>query len=394
MTIIAPTIDRFDETTVMRMLRKLIGWIKDDLIEQINNNDIASVDKTVDGMSFNIDLVKGDGTKIPVGQITLDDSDKNVSSGEFTFDTNNRKLSGTLVTGDGSEIEIPAVTIPAGTGGDVDDFVSGAFNYSDNQLTLTLNRESGTNPLVVPPVTIVSGGGGTGGNPYPTAISGTVSSTGQIQLSITMSEGSPLTGNIDMSYFASVEDLEEIQTQLTDITISTTVSQDSTNVIKVSNAVNGNSADLKLDLAIVGTDIILTAENGDGTQQAITKINYNDIIPKTKKLVTSGDITQFVTTSPTGITINKDFDMEVFYRYSTNNNFYSHKISFSKGTYNFGNYSERCVFGCISVDGDFSGIWANATKVTPYIKGSSTNVSIIYTEDVTLGVNNTYRLYA
>lgn len=276
MAIIAPTIDRFDETTVMRMLRKLIGWIKDDLIEQINNNDISSVDKIVDGMSFNIDLVKGDGTKIPVGQITLDDNDKNVTSGEFVFDTNNRELSGVLKTGDGSEIEIPAVTIPTGTGGDVDDFVSGVFNYSDNQLTLTLNRESGTNPLVVPPVTI-AGGGGTGGNPYPTAISGTVTSTGQIQLSITMNEGSPLTGNIDMSYFASADDLEEIQTQLTDITISTTVSQDSSNVIKVSNAVNGNSADLKLDLSIVGTDIILTAENSDGTQQAISKIAVGDI---------------------------------------------------------------------------------------------------------------------
>lgn len=276
MAIIAPTIDSFDESTVMRMLRKLIGWIKNDLIEQINNNDINSVDKTVDGMSFSIDLVKGDGTKIPIGQITLDDSDNNVASGEFTFDTNNRKLSGVLTTGNGSEIEIPAVTIPAGTS-DVDDFVSGSFKYSNNQLTLTLYRESGTNPLVVPPVTISGGGEPGTGNPYPTAISGTVTSTGEIQLSITMNEGSPLTGNIDMMYFASAEDLEDIQTQLTDIKISTTISQDSSNVIKVSNAVNGNSADLKLDLAIVGDEIVLTAENGDGTQQAVTKIAVGDI---------------------------------------------------------------------------------------------------------------------
>lgn len=45
----------------------------------------------------------------------------------------------------------------------------------------------------------------------------------------------------------------------------------------MTDTVNGNSADLKLDLAVVGTDIILTAENGDGTQQATSKIAVGDI---------------------------------------------------------------------------------------------------------------------
>ena len=100
---------------------------------------------------------------------------------------------------------------------------------------------------------------------------------------------------------------------------SQSVAQDSTNVIKVSNAVNGNSAYLKLDLAVVGTDIILTAENGDGTQQAISKINYSNIIPQTKKLITSGDISQFISRENNTVTINKDFDLECITAISSSN---------------------------------------------------------------------------
>lgn len=274
-----PTIDNFDESTILRMLRKLIGYLNGDFVtqinEQINNNDITAITGSSDGLSFTIELTKGDGTKIPMGTLDLTDND-NIASAMLEFDTNNRLLSGVLTKVGGTEIEIPAINIPAGEGGDTDPIVSGTFNYSDNQLTLTLNKQSGTNPIVVGPVNIVSGGGGTAG-PYPTGISGTVASNGDITLNVAMSEGSPLTGTINMSYFASAEALEDIQAQITAIKLVTTVSQDSTNVIKISNAINGNSADVKLDLSVVGTDIVLTAENSDGTQQAVSKIAVGDI---------------------------------------------------------------------------------------------------------------------
>ena len=48
-------------------------------------------------------------------------------------------------------------------------------------------------------------------------------------------------------------------------------------MIGVLDVVNNKDADLKLDLSIVGDEIVLTAENGDSTQQAVTKIAVGDI---------------------------------------------------------------------------------------------------------------------
>lgn len=268
MAIIAPTIDEFDEPTVMLIIRNLVKWIQTDLVPQINANDIVSATQTSDGLSFEINLIKGDGTQIPVGKITLEDED-NIASGSFHFDNETRMLSGTLLKEDGTPINIPAVEIPEGSGTQVDYGIQSIqFTYQGNNLSCVITQNDGTQ--TTSNNVVIAGGGGTGGNPYPTAISGTVGEDGNITLSMTMSEGNPVTATINMSYFASAEDLEDIQTQLTAIKISTTVSQDSSNVIKVSNAVNGNNADFTLDLSAVDGEIILTAE--DGINQAKTKI--------------------------------------------------------------------------------------------------------------------------
>ena len=271
MAIIAPTIDEFDEPTVMLIIRNLVKWIKTDLVPQINANDIVSATQTSDGLSFEINLIKGDGSQIPVGKITLEDED-NIASGSLHFDDETRMLSGTLLKEDGTPINIPAVEIPGGSGTQIDYGIQTIqFTYESNNLRCVITQNDGTQ--TTSNSVVIAGGGGTGGNPYPTAISGTVGEDGNITLSMTMSEGNPVTATINMSYFASAEDLEDIQTQLTAIKISTTVSQDSSNVIKVSNAVNGNSADLTLDLSVVGGELILTAE--DGTNQATTKVSYS-----------------------------------------------------------------------------------------------------------------------
>lgn len=270
MAIIAPTIDEFDEPTVMLIIRNLVKWIQTDLVPQINANDIVSATQTSDGLSFDINLIKGDGSQIPVGKITLEDED-NIASGSFHFDDETRMLSGTLLKEDGTPINIPAVEIPGGSGTQIDYGIQTIqFTYQGNNLSCVITQKDGTQ--TTSNTVMIAGGGGTGGNPYPTAISGTVGEDGNITLTMTMSEGSPVTATINMSYFASAEDVENIQ-------ISTTVSQDSTNVIKISNAVNGNSADLTLDLSVVDGELILTAE--DGTNQATSKVEYN-ISDKTK----------------------------------------------------------------------------------------------------------------
>lgn len=267
MAIIAPTIDEFDEPTVMLIIRNLVKWIQTDLVPQINDNDIVSATQTSDGLSFEINLVKGDGSTIPVGKITLEDED-NIKSGSFQFDDETRMLSGTLLKEDGTPINIPAVKIPGGSGTQVDYGIDTIqFTYEGNNLSCVITQNDGTQ--TTSNTVVIAGGGGTGGNPYPTAISGTVGEDGNITLKMTMSEGNPVTATIDMSYFASAEDLEDIQTQLTAIKITTTVSQESSNVIKVSNAVNGNSADFTMDISVVDGELILTAE--DGVNQAITK---------------------------------------------------------------------------------------------------------------------------
>ena len=126
-------------------------------------------------------------------------------------------------------------------------------------------------------------------NTYPTAVTGTVIGT-NIDIDITLNNNQHVKGTVDISTLATTqwvntqldnyvtnEDFGDLQEQLNGITISSIVSQDSPNVIKVSNAVNGNSADIKLDLSIEGTDIVLSVENTDGTQQGISRISVGDI---------------------------------------------------------------------------------------------------------------------
>ena len=108
------TVEDFSDTTVMRVIRKIVNYICNDLVDGINNNDIVS--------------------------------------GQFSVQGN--QLSGTLTKGDGTTIDIPAATLPSGGGG------------SDN--------------------------------PYPTAVSMTLSGT-TLNFSMTMSSGSPITGSVNLA---------------------------------------------------------------------------------------------------------------------------------------------------------------------------------------------------
>ena len=163
MTITIPTVDEFTESTVMLVIREIAEYICGDtgLVTQINNNDITGFTSSYNNNVLKIDATKGDGSTIPVCNVTIE------------------------------------------------------------------------------------GGGSSTGNPYPTAVNGTVGSNGNITFTITMSSGSPLTTTINMNYFASASDLSDLQEQVTGIKpIVTTNLESSPPTITV--AVNGSSSTANL----------------------------------------------------------------------------------------------------------------------------------------------------
>lgn len=104
-------------------------------------------------------------------------------------------------------------------------------SYTNNILKIDATKGDGST-LPVCNVTI-EGGGSSTGNPYPTGVSGTVGSDGNITFTITMSSGNPLTTTINMNYFASTADLSDLQEQVTGLALTS-----SGNTISI----NGTSA--------------------------------------------------------------------------------------------------------------------------------------------------------
>lgn len=98
MAVTLPTVDDFTETTVLTMIRKVVDYLCGDLANGINNNDIVS--------------------------------------GKFSVRGN--RLSGTLTKGDGTTINIPAVTLPDGGGSDNPYPTSVDLSVSDNNLSINI----------------------------------------------------------------------------------------------------------------------------------------------------------------------------------------------------------------------------------------------------------------
>ena len=163
MVITKPTVDDFSDTTVMRVIRKIVNYICSDsgLVAQINDNDITGFTSSYKDNVLKIDATKGDGSKLPVCNVTIE------------------------------------------------------------------------------------GGGSSTGNPYPTAVSGTVGVDGNIKFTITMSSGSPLTTTINMNHFASTADLSDLQEQVTRIKPTVTTNLESSPPT-ITVAVNGTSSTANL----------------------------------------------------------------------------------------------------------------------------------------------------
>lgn len=181
MVITQPTIDDFSDTTVMRVIRKIVNYICSDsgLVAQINDNDITGFTSSYKDNVLKIDATKGDGSKLPVCNVTIE------------------------------------------------------------------------------------GGGSSTGNPYPTAVSGTVGVDGNIKFTITMSSGSPLTTTINMNHFASTADLSDLQEQVTGIKPSVTTNLE-TSPPTITVTVNGTSSTANLPSGGSSTQVI--EGTGTGTE--------------------------------------------------------------------------------------------------------------------------------
>ena len=198
MAITIPTVDEFTESTVMLVIREIAEYICGDngLVAQINNNDITGFTSSYTNNVLKIDATKGDGSTIPVCNVTIE------------------------------------------------------------------------------------GGGSSTGNPYPTAVSGTVGVDGNITFTITMSSGSPLTTTINMNYFASTADISDLQEQVTGLKITSSGNTMSINGTSASivNSISGSVSNGNLKISVNGIESvdIPLPEGGEEIALINFKKNYSN----------------------------------------------------------------------------------------------------------------------
>lgn len=186
MAITIPTVDEFTESTVMLVIREIAEYIcgNNGLVAQINNNDITGFTSSYTNNVLKIDATKGDGSTIPVCNVTIE------------------------------------------------------------------------------------GGGSSTGNPYPTAVSGTVGVDGNIIFTITMSSGSPITTTINMNYFASADDLSDLQEQVNGLKLISngnimSINGTSANIV---NSVTGSISGGNLTIGVNGINSSPIAIGAGGSQ--------------------------------------------------------------------------------------------------------------------------------
>ena len=226
MVITQPTVDDFSDTTVMRVIRKIVNYLCNDLIDGINDNDIVS--------------------------------------GEFTIKGD--QLSGILTKGDGTTIDIPATTLPSGGGG------------SDN--------------------------------PYPTAVSMTLSGT-TLNFNMTMSNGTPITGSVDLASilegYATDAGVTEIQTnlqeQINGLTLISSGNQMSINgtnaniINSVEGSVSGNNLTVSVNGVNSSSIELPSADANPNYSNANGKFNITTFKNYLKTYVSNGGKPGFITTT-------------------------------------------------------------------------------------------------
>lgn len=141
-------------------------------------------------------------------------------------------------------------------------------SYTNNVLKIDAIKGDGS---TLPVCNVTIEGGSSTGNPYPTAVSGTVGVDGNITFTITMSSGSPITTTINMDYFASTADLSDLQEQVTGIKPTVTTNLESSPPT-ITVSVNGTSSTANLPTSTyVPTIIEYILDSNIST--ILTKIN-------------------------------------------------------------------------------------------------------------------------
>ena len=124
-------------------------------------------------------------------------------------------------------------------------------SYTNNLLKIDATKGDGT---TIPVCSLTIQGGSSTGNPYPTGISGTVGADGNITFTVTMSSGSPLTTTINMAYFASADDLSDLQEQVTGLKLTSSGNNMSINgtTANIVNSVTGSVSGGNLTIGVNG----------------------------------------------------------------------------------------------------------------------------------------------
>lgn len=225
MVITQPTVDDFTDTTVMRVIRKIVNYICNDLADGINNNDIVS--------------------------------------GKFSVRGN--RLSGTLTKGDGTTINIPAVTLPDGGGSDNPYPTSVDLSVSGNNLSINIPMSKGSalrDTVALPesggsyelPIATTTELGGViatdAGDPSPTTKPGpgsiVVGEDGKVYANGNVISVSNVNNNLRLS----ITDYVKFQNSL----IASTRTQDVTQNGQIVTSVSGSVTDGKLKITVNGVE--------------------------------------------------------------------------------------------------------------------------------------------
>ena len=110
-------------------------------------------------------------------------------------------------------------------------------------------------------------------------------------------------------------------------------------------------------------------------------------------MVTSGDISQFVTYSNNTITVSKDFDIEYIF---CGNGFMLSHTTIKAGVYTRGGTGARIFLGFMNYGTTecWVGVQTNNIKIMITVFDEDENVNISYEEGVTMTTGNWYKLYA
>ena len=155
MAIPIPTVDDFQESTVMTIIREILDYICGDrgLVDAINDNDIASFNSSYTNNVLKIDAVKGDGSIIPVCNVTIEGGSSTASPYPtgVTITLVGTTLNFNMVMSSGAPITATADLSALAGGGGLESVV---LAKSGNNITLSVN---GAVQNTINPINSVSG---------------------------------------------------------------------------------------------------------------------------------------------------------------------------------------------------------------------------------------------